>query len=332
MECPARSASRRSGFLASALVLLVLLLSASVFTRARAAEKRGHPSNSGATATPTNPSSPQAQSSSSPYAGAESCKTCHEEIYEGFEKGAHWKTMSDTRGGPSHQGCEGCHGPAAEHVNNPGDLTKIFSFKTASVKEINDHCLTCHASGPQQMHAINSLHTKNDVACTACHSPHHAQQAQFILAKKQPDLCYTCHLQQKPQFSMPFHHRVNEGLIQCTDCHNPHGSVLGKQVRQASAQDTVCFTCHTDKRGPFVFEHAPVKTEGCTSCHVTHGSPNAHLLKVSTVNLLCLSCHTVSFSPAPGAPSFHNQAAQYQACTMCHTQIHGSHIDPFFFK
>ncbi|HET9401301.1 MAG TPA: hypothetical protein VFO34_10140, partial [Candidatus Acidoferrales bacterium] len=85
--------------------------------------------------------------------------------------------MSDTRGVPSHQGCEGCHGPAAEHVNNPGDLTKIFSFKTASAKEINDHCLTCHASGPQQMHAINSLHTKNDVACTACHSPHHAQQA-----------------------------------------------------------------------------------------------------------------------------------------------------------
>jgi DmsE family decaheme c-type cytochrome len=94
----------------------------------------------------------------------------------------------------------------------------------------------------------------------------------------------------------------------------------------------VCFTCHADKRGPFVFEHEPVKVEGCESCHTPHGSPNTHLLKVSTVNLLCLSCHTTSFANAPGAPSFHNQAAQYQACTLCHVQVHGSNVDHTLFK
>jgi DmsE family decaheme c-type cytochrome len=125
---------------------------------------------------------------------------------------------------------------------------------------------------------------------------------------------------------------VNEGLVQCTDCHNPHGTVAAKQVRTSAAQDTVCFTCHADKRGPFVFEHEPVKVEGCESCHTPHGSPNTHLLKISNVNLLCLSCHTTSFANAPGAPSFHNQAAQYQACTLCHVQVHGSNVDHTLFK
>jgi DmsE family decaheme c-type cytochrome len=282
--------------------------------------------------TPTQDKTPGGPADPSDYVGAETCKACHEGIYNNWEKTPHWKTTLDTKGGPSRQGCEGCHGPGAAHVAGGGDITKIFIFKDHSAKEINDRCLTCHASGPQQMHAINSLHSKSDVSCISCHSPHHAQTQEFLLVKAQPELCYSCHLQQRPQFSMPFHHRVNEGLIQCTDCHNPHGTVAPKQVRTSAAQDAVCFTCHADKRGPFVFEHEPVKVEGCESCHTPHGSPNVHLLKVSNVNLLCLSCHTTSFANAPGAPSFHNQAAQYQACTLCHTQIHGSNVDHTFFK
>src|SRR5215470_14186053 len=43
------------------------------------------------------------------YVGAEECKTCHEDIYSGFEKSPHWKTLFDKRGGASKQGCEGCH-------------------------------------------------------------------------------------------------------------------------------------------------------------------------------------------------------------------------------
>jgi DmsE family decaheme c-type cytochrome len=266
------------------------------------------------------------------YAGAEACKTCHENEYDAWEKSRHYATTNDTRGGPSKQGCEGCHGAGAEHVANPADTSKLFKFKTASTKEINAQCLTCHASSTQQMHAINSMHSKNDISCTSCHSAHHSTTPEFLLVKAQPELCYTCHLQQKPQFGMPFHHSVNEGLIQCTDCHNPHGTVRANQLRTSSQQDAVCYTCHADKRGPFVFEHEPVRIEGCATCHTPHGSPNAHLLKVSNVNLLCLSCHTTSFGNAPAAPSFHNQAAQYQACTLCHTQIHGSNSSNVFFR
>jgi DmsE family decaheme c-type cytochrome len=253
-------------------------------------------------------------------------------LFEGYEKSPHFKTTLDKRGGASHQGCEGCHGPGAAHADDPGDMKKIFSFKTASPKTINERCMTCHAPAKEQMDFGWSVHNKNNVSCLDCHSSHHSKDSEFLLVKKEPELCYSCHAQQKPQFAMPFHHRVNEGLVKCDDCHNPHGAVQAKQVRTSAVQDAVCYTCHAEKRGPFVFEHEAVKIEGCQACHTPHGSPNAHLLKVSNVNLLCLSCHTTSFANAPGAPSFHNQAAQYQACTLCHSQIHGSNFDHTFFK
>jgi len=218
-------------------------------------------------------------------------------------------------------------------VEDPADPKKIFSFKTATAKEINGRCLECHSSGKDHMNFSRSAHSENNLSCLSCHSSHQGMANQFQLIKAQPTLCYSCHLKIKPQFNMPFHHRVEEGLIQCSDCHNTHGGFVGKQLRSAAARDSVCYTCHADKQGPFVFEHQAVKTEGCESCHAPHGSPNPRLLKTSNQNILCLKCHTASsFSRASGTPDFHNQAAQYQSCTMCHVQIHGSNFDRHLLK
>jgi DmsE family decaheme c-type cytochrome len=289
--------------------------------------------NSTSTPPATETASPSQNSAPSDYVGAEVCQTCHADAYHSWEKSPHWKTTLDTKGGPAHQGCEGCHGPGAAHVAGGGDKTKIFIFKDHSAKEIADRCLTCHASSTEHMHALNSVHTQNGVSCLSCHSPHHSQTKEFLLTKAQPELCYTCHASKRAEFAMPFHHRVDEGLVQCSDCHNVHGTEGPKQVRMASTQDEVCFKCHIDKQGPFVYEHAPVKVNGCESCHMVHGGPNPHMLKVSNVNLLCLNCHTTSsFSSAPGAPSFHNQASFFQACTLCHVAIHGSNFSSTFFK
>ena len=49
----------------------------------------------------------------SQYVGSDTCKTCHEGIYNAWEKTPHWKTTLNKEGGPSQQGCEGCHGPGA---------------------------------------------------------------------------------------------------------------------------------------------------------------------------------------------------------------------------
>ena len=275
---------------------------------------------------------PAASKDASQYVGSDTCKTCHEDIYKNFETTPHWKTTLNKKG-PEWQGCEGCHGPGAEHVAGGGDKSKIFTFKGVSPKEVSKRCLECHQYGEEHANFDRSQHNLNDVSCIACHSPHHSKDREFLLVQKQPDLCFTCHTEVKQDFSRPFRHRVEQGLIRCTDCHNQHGGFLTKQLRATAAQDQVCFKCHIDKAGPFAFEHEPVKTEGCVACHTPHGSTNPRLLKRGQINLLCLECHTLTVdSAAPAIPSFHNQAQKYQACTMCHVAIHGSNFDRFLFK
>ncbi len=211
-----------------------------------------------------------------------------------------------------------------------GDKTKIVRFTELSRSESSRRCLECHGQAREQQHFGSSAHSGNDVGCLDCHSPHHAKEEQSLLVKSQPQLCYGCHTSAKADFAKPFHHRVNEGLVQCNDCHNPHGTTTVRQLQALPSGDAICFKCHADKQGPFVYEHVPVKTEGCTSCHTPHGSTNPRLLKVSLVNMLCLQCHTAP-TIGPSGP-VHNQSAKYQACTMCHNQIHGSNFSGVFFK
>lgn len=267
----------------------------------------------------------------SQYVGAETCKTCHEDVYNDYMKSPHAATIGSKKG-PAFQGCEGCHGPGRAHAES-GDPSKIFTFKDATAKETSERCLSCHTLGEEHSNFLRSEHMKNEVGCIQCHSPHFAKSPEHLLKASQPQLCYGCHLDIKQQFDRPFHHRVNEGLVQCSDCHNPHGSFGPHQLRSTAAQDAVCVKCHTEKQGPFVYEHPPVKVEGCVSCHTPHGSANPRLLKVAQVNILCLQCHSVTMGAgAPATPTFHNQAQKYQACTLCHVAIHGSNFDPDFFK
>jgi DmsE family decaheme c-type cytochrome len=272
------------------------------------------------------------------YVGSETCKTCHEDMpskgfYKRYEDSRHFVTTLDTKRGPEWHGCEACHGPGKAHVEGGGDKSKIFSFKSATARESSERCLDCHGFGEEHSNFLRSQHLKNNVGCIDCLSPHQPIVGEHLLKAAVPQLCYTCHLEVKPDFSKAFHHRVNEGLIACSNCHNPHGGFLTRQLRSTAAQDMVCFNCHTDKAGPFAFEHAPVKTEGCVACHTPHGSSNPRLLKRSQVNLLCLECHTLTVdSAAPAIPSFHNQAQKYQACTLCHVAVHGSNSDRFLFK
>jgi len=269
------------------------------------------------------------------YVGSETCKGCHEDIYKAMERTPHYK-MGFQPGAPGKGvNCEACHGPGKAHVEGGGDKSKIIVFENLSMADANKRCLSCHTYGNEHANFTRSAHASNDIGCISCHSPHHAKTEKALLVEKQPQLCYQCHTEVKAEFSRPYRHRVNQGLVQCTDCHNEHGGFLPKQWRTSVAQDQVCFKCHTEKKGPFVYEHLPVETEGCTSCHTPHGSTNPRLLRVSQVNLLCLQCHTLAMSNVPSQPPIgpaHNQAQKYQACTMCHAFIHGSNFSEVFFK
>ncbi len=260
------------------------------------------------------------------YVGAQTCQGCHDEIYTQFESSPHWVTTQKTKLTPGAHGCESCHGPGSAHVEGGGDVTKIFRFKGVSPEQINARCLSCHQQNQERANWTRGAHGTNGVTCINCHDPHHARTEEALLRQPTPQLCYGCHTEEKADFAKPFHHRVNEGLVRCEDCHNVHGGYITRRsLRQTASQEQICFKCHRDKQGPFVFEHPPVKSEGCTACHVPHGSANPRLLRVQPVNILCLQCHTPApNSAAPGIPSFHNQTQKYQACTMCHPAIHGS--------
>ncbi len=283
----------------------------------------------------------------SPFVGSNVCKGCHANITVDFFRNAHFQSVAMKDQPPERTGCEGCHGPGRAHVQSAGNKSLIRAFSALPQKQIQEACLTCHSKDISKANIQRSQHTEAAVVCTSCHSIHKAATKKFLLAKQQNELCYGCHTSVRAQFSMPFKHRVNEGVVQCTDCHNPHGTFapdwrMGarpKLVDQRLGNEEPCLRCHIDKRGPFVFEHAAVRVEGCESCHSPHGSMNAKLLRRPVVFTMCLECHNgagtfgTQNNGVPLQSSQHNLLdPRYQRCTMCHVRIHGSNSDPNFLR
>ncbi len=296
------------------------------------------------------------------YAGAESCRSCHKAEFQEFNKThhAHLKLQKDAVAG-----CEMCHGGGKAHNDAEeaaqGDDAKtaaanklIFSFQ-GNPKQNAERCMQCHQSSLNQRDFVHSSHLLHGVSCNTCHSMHLVEaarnpkavaigtaQSDFFnlpklpeetrwlhnsqLTKPQPELCYGCHLNIQAQFALPTHHRVPEGLMKCTDCHNPHGTSNRATLRQSGWE--TCVGCHVEKRGPFVFEHSAVKVEGCTACHTPHGSVNRMLTIRREVRFLCLQCHVDPF--AVNVPHGRLGFQTRGDCTRCHSAIHGSNFNEFF--
>jgi predicted CXXCH cytochrome family protein len=90
---------------------------------------------------------------------------------------------------------------------------------------------------------------------------------------------------------------VREGKLSCSSCHNPHGSISNvKNLKTGSSVSELCISCHTEMRGPVLWEHAPVR-ENCATCHDPHGSSNDRMLVVR-MPMLCQRCHVATRHPA----------------------------------
>ena len=290
---------------------------------------------------------PVAYAQAAGYTGSAVCKTCHPDVWLNFYKNPHYRSLASGQEPVERSGCEGCHGPGKAHVEARGGKATIRAFSAMPPKQVLDRCLACHAKDVSRANIRRSSHTLAEVACTSCHSIHKSPVPKFLLAQKQTGLCYGCHPSVRAQFAMPFKHRVNEGFMNCTDCHNPHGAPAPvwrmasrpRLVEHAAGGEEACLKCHSDKRGPFAFEHPAVRVDGCETCHSPHGSTNPRLLRRPVVFTLCLECHNGAGPFGRQADGItlqspaHNMAQpRYQNCTTCHTRIHGSNADPAFLR
>ncbi|MGD0157166.1 MAG: DmsE family decaheme c-type cytochrome [Terracidiphilus sp.] len=260
------------------------------------------------------------------FVGADTCATCHEEVSKNFATNPHTK-MALMHGNANGVTCENCHGAGSEHVAGGGDVTKIFDPAKASAKDVDSKCLSCHAGAHPDFD--RSPHAKANVSCISCHSIHGSKE-ETLLKAPQPQLCYQCHGDVRTALNMPFHHPVNEGVVKCTDCHDVHGTFQNNNLRMTADQNMICTKCHADARGPYVYEHAAVKAEGCLGCHSPHGSQNARMLNMPSINTLCNQCHS-----RVANATIHGMGAgsdDMQPCTSCHTYIHGSNINAAFLR
>ncbi len=247
-------------------------------------------------------------------------------------------------------GCESCHGPSAAHVasrSRGGDVEPAVVFTgphVSPVDQLNAICLGCHEGG-LRINWVGSKMQNDGVACVNCHTVHVAKDP--VLAKKtQPFVCFACHAPQRAESLQYSHHPIQEGLVSCSDCHNPHGSAGPYALKEFSVNET-CYNCHQDKRGPMLWEHQPVR-EDCTNCHMPHGSVEERLLRENP-GFMCSSCHSSlaanhsggAFGGANalpgkllGAATFNSALGNQRLCLNCHSQVHGSNSPngAYFFR
>jgi DmsE family decaheme c-type cytochrome len=285
------------------------------------------------------PATPGLGTRYSPY-GADSCLYCHDEEADtptftttGIFRGRHGRPSG--KHGPFSPGqmqCEACHGPGYLHAIKDSKKTiNINNFKPTSfltVEQRNGFCLNCHQGRSRNAWHVGA-HDRNNVSCADCHRMHVERDAAVTKATE-PEVCARCHKQQRADMHKPSAHPVRFGQMACSDCHNPHGSTAPAMLAKPTLNQT-CYSCHAEKRGPLLWEHAPV-VEDCSLCHAAHGSVRAALLNKPTP-VLCQQCHSVA-----GHPSIARTAAALPGgvaagggvfllaggCTNCHSQVHGS--------
>jgi DmsE family decaheme c-type cytochrome len=257
------------------------------------------------------------------------CKTCHDTaVGPAFEHSKH---------AGLEQNCASCHANVAEHSRKQmaGDESTLPSLKKQSAKDVNAMCLTCHEKN-NHTSFLSSMHARRNVSCVSCHSVHNFKSVKAQLKTAQdPETCYTCHKSYRAKAMRTSHHPVREGKMTCSSCHNPHDGTNPKMV-SANSINEKCYQCHTEKRGPFLYEHAPVREE-CVSCHDPHGSNHERLL-VAKQPYLCQRCHfsghgltadnasSLEGLPVapPGSTATRSSRNTERGCKQCHFAIHGS--------
>ena len=263
------------------------------------------------------------------FVGADICAECHEDKFDQILPSKHAQ-MNDLRTPFAKQGCETCHGRGETHSLSEGEELEglVVYGKDSDVPpdEQNAQCLSCHQD-TGRMHWQGSAHEAADLVCTSCHLIH--QPDGVLHRAREMDVCTSCHSKVRADLYKASAHPIRQGQLTCSDCHSPHGSA-GHRALNRLTLNQQCFSCHAEKRGPFLWEHEPV-TEDCSTCHFPHGSNNPALL-VRRGPMLCQACHQQVIGG--GFSSHINRKRDWGGghdrflaganCQNCHSQVHGS--------
>jgi DmsE family decaheme c-type cytochrome len=226
-------------------------------------------------------------------AGADTCLGCHDDVKVTsifLNKHGHPGDPNSPFGEGQLQ-CEACHGPGGEHakLSRRGESKPSVPYwghaSTADTAEHNQVCLGCHQKH-MGLQWAGSTHDVEDLNCSGCHNPH-AQADPVLKTYTQSQVCYECHAAQKADENKPYAHPIAERRMACTSCHAPHGSSADHLLVRNTTNET-CYTCHQEKRGPLLWEHASGHPSlPYTSTGLADGNPSAYLLGGS-----CLNCHS----------------------------------------
>lgn len=266
--------------------------------------------------------------------GADSCIPCH---MEGMPKPATdiFQTRHGSRTDPaapfSNLQCETCHGPGEGHVAAQQKGENVLPARTFGRKaetptaEQNETCLGCHETHGR-LGWYGSRHETADVSCASCHQIHRPRDRVFDPIEQQ-QACFDCHPKRRADAQKTSSHPLRFGNMTCSDCHDPHNGNNDFLLQKSSVNET-CYSCHTEKQGPYLWEHAPA-SEDCSLCHQAHGSNHPALLK-KRPPLLCQQCHSPAGHPSTAYTSgetsneFNNRFLLGRGCLNCHSQVHGS--------
>ena len=100
------------------------------------------------------------------FVGSRVCQACHPDLWHGFNRNPHFKSIAREAAPPERTGCEGCHGPGELHIKGMGDTSKIFRFPEVEPHEViqdfhfdpGTATVYTHAARIPRLSALNRAH------------------------------------------------------------------------------------------------------------------------------------------------------------------------------
>ena len=314
------------GFPARPLVTaLVVLCLTTIAVTAATGRSSARQTNTGAAG--GSPSAATTIAQTGDYVGDDTCTTCHDTEGKSLRQTLHGKAQNlRTPAAQTGRTCETCHGPGRAHAESGGDTSKIRRITAMPPREASAICLTCHDRGNHANWA-GGMHDARNLTCVTCHSVHSPKSDKAQLKTTSViDTCATCHKTEVAKLQRSGHMPLREGKMTCVSCHNPHGATNVRMLRVGNWINETCVSCHAEKRGPFLWDHAPVR-EACNTCHDPHGSNNDRML-VAKLPMLCQRCHIGTRHPSTiydrAQLAARSNRLIGRGCVNCHAQIHGS--------